>query len=175
GGNFVPPDLLTAVARSSNEIDLSWTDSNAHDTGYAVERSTDPSGGFVVIAIVSQSPLSFRDASVADRPRYSYFVRALSRKGRQRVAAERAGDCDDAALPDVDDRAAHDHDEHQHHDHHDADRVRRNGRAGLSGEGLERDAVRPYRRRGVHRARPRGVSRLPRRAARRRQGARVAP
>jgi len=81
GGNFVPPDLLTAVARSSNEIDLSWTDSNAHDTGYAVERSTDPSGGFVVIAIVSQSPLSFRDASVADRTTYSYFVRAISRKG----------------------------------------------------------------------------------------------
>src|SRR5436309_8154509 len=30
--NLVPPDLLTAAARSSNEIDLSWTDSNTRDT-----------------------------------------------------------------------------------------------------------------------------------------------
>jgi len=79
--SVVPPDLLTAVARSSNEIDLSWTDSNAHDTGYDVERSTDPSGGFVAIATLSKSQPFFRDTSVADGTTYSYLVRAVSRKG----------------------------------------------------------------------------------------------
>src|SRR5205823_769382 len=92
------------------------------------------------------------------------LFRLRHRQCRQRVAAERARDGDDAALPDVDDHPAHDHDEQQHDDHHDADRVRGNGRACLPGERLERHAVRPYRRHGVHRARPRGVSRLPRRA-----------
>ncbi|TMA43626.1 MAG: hypothetical protein E6J83_09970, partial [Deltaproteobacteria bacterium] len=81
GESLVPPDLLMAVARSSNEIDLSWSDSNAHDAGYAVERSTDPSGGFVVIATLSKSEPFLQDTSVADGTTYSYVVRAISKKG----------------------------------------------------------------------------------------------
>src|SRR5262245_7306256 len=68
------PGSLRATAISSSIIDLSWADSNNSESSQVIERSLDPSFGFVTIASVKKNVTAYRDAGLAASTTYFYLV-----------------------------------------------------------------------------------------------------
>jgi hypothetical protein len=107
------PTGLTAMVAPGASVRLQWKDNSADETGFRVERGTDPAG-FVQVAEVGANSTTY-----LDRPprggRYVYRVRAFSSAGvspYSNVVEVRAPDCNtpgvgpcppmrDAGMPDT--------------------------------------------------------------------------
>jgi len=74
------PSSLTAVAISSDQIDLVWTDNATDENGFDIERSTD-GVNFAVIASTSANVTVFSDTGLAANTTYSYRVSAFNSNG----------------------------------------------------------------------------------------------
>jgi uncharacterized repeat protein (TIGR01451 family) len=74
------PSGLTATAISFGQIDLSWTDNSATETGYQVERRVS-GGSFALITTTGAGATSYSDLAVDDQTSYEYRVRAVNGTG----------------------------------------------------------------------------------------------
>jgi hypothetical protein len=72
-----PPINLVAVAVSSSQIDLTWTDQTATETGFSIERKTLGST-YAEIATVGANVIAFSDTGLNPNTQYFYRVRAFS-------------------------------------------------------------------------------------------------
>ena len=75
------PSNLTATRMSSSQIDLSWTDNSADETGFKVERSDDGGASFIQIATVSTDAVTYSDNSLIPSTTYYYKVKATNSAG----------------------------------------------------------------------------------------------
>ena len=77
-----PPSNLTAVAVSTGQINLSWTDSDNTETGFKIERCTGAGcSDFVQIATVGANVTSYPNTGLTASTSYSYRVRAYNIAG----------------------------------------------------------------------------------------------
>jgi subtilisin family serine protease len=74
------PTSLTANARSSSQIALSW-DAVPSATSYILERSTSPESGWTIHATLAAKWTSFLDEGLLASTTYSYRVRAVNDLG----------------------------------------------------------------------------------------------
>jgi fibronectin type 3 domain-containing protein len=82
-----PPLELAAIAGSSGEIDLSWTDA-AGETGYKVYRKLNPSGTHSEIATVSQNQTTYPDVGLIQNSEYCYKLKAYNSGGESGFSNE---------------------------------------------------------------------------------------
>ncbi len=76
-GDAAPPSDLVAVAVSSTEVDLSWTDTTGTEDGFIIERCSGVSCTvFSEIATVAANIVTFRDTGSCASGTYSYRVKA---------------------------------------------------------------------------------------------------
>jgi len=93
------PSGLDAVAVSSSEIDLSWTDNSAQEDGFRIERRV-VGGIWAEIDTVAADVSTYRDYGLADQTEYLYRVRAFSAAGNSLFSNEASattGAADDEA------------------------------------------------------------------------------
>ena len=70
---------ISASASSSSRVELAWSDTNVHVTGFSIERSLKPSTGFKVIAKVnSGSVRSYLDGGLHAATTYYYRIRTIN-------------------------------------------------------------------------------------------------
>jgi acid phosphatase len=74
------PSGLSAVAVSTNRVELSWNDV-AGETGYRVERSPNGSTSWSEIASPSANQVSFADVQVSPQQTFYYRIRAFNTSG----------------------------------------------------------------------------------------------
>jgi hypothetical protein len=76
------PSGLTATAVSSNQIDLTWTDSDASEQGFKIERCTGTGcSNFTQIAAVGPNVTSYSSTGLSASTSYSFRVRAYNAGG----------------------------------------------------------------------------------------------
>ena len=68
-----PPTNLTAVAVSSNQVNLSWTDASNNESGFEIFRSTD-NANFSKIADVGANVTTYANTGLNASTRYYYYV-----------------------------------------------------------------------------------------------------
>ena len=71
------PDGLSAVSTTPGRVNLSWTDPNAAEDGFAIERSGDGKT-FTVIGTTGPSTLNFTDTTASKGKTYTYRVAAIA-------------------------------------------------------------------------------------------------
>ena len=72
---LLPPTQVTATPLSGSEILVSWTDTNASESAYIIERSVSPSSGFLP---VGKANASYRDVGLARATTYFYRLFAVA-------------------------------------------------------------------------------------------------
>ena len=73
------PTSATATAVSSSQINLTWIDNSASETGYKIERKTTATGTYAQIDQVGANVQSYSDTNGLDpNTRYYYRVRATN-------------------------------------------------------------------------------------------------
>jgi transcriptional regulator CtsR len=73
------PTSATATAVSSSQINLTWVDNSASETGYKIERKTTSTGTYAQIGQVGANVQSYQDTNgLAPNTRYYYRVRATN-------------------------------------------------------------------------------------------------
>jgi transcriptional regulator CtsR len=72
------PTSATATAVSSSQINLTWIDNSASETGYKIERKTGAAGTYAQIAQVGANVRSYSDHGLDSNTRYYYRVRATN-------------------------------------------------------------------------------------------------
>jgi fibronectin type 3 domain-containing protein len=73
------PTSATATAVSSSQINLTWVDNSASETGYKIERKTTATGTYAEIAQVGANVQSYNDTNgLAPNTRYYYRIRATN-------------------------------------------------------------------------------------------------
>ena len=77
----VLPSNLTATAISSRQINLSWTDNSANETGFKIERAAASSGPFSQIATVGANVKTYQNTGLQRNTSYYYRVRAYNAAG----------------------------------------------------------------------------------------------
>ncbi|MBI4712221.1 MAG: fibronectin type III domain-containing protein, partial [Planctomycetes bacterium] len=71
------PTGLTATAISSAQINLSWTDNDAYEQGFEIERKTGISGTYALVATVARNVTSYSNTTgLSAATAYYYRVRA---------------------------------------------------------------------------------------------------
>ena len=76
------PTSAAATAVSSSQINLTWIDNSASETGYKIERKTTVSGNYLQIAQVGANQQSYSDTNgLVPNTRYYYRVRATNSPG----------------------------------------------------------------------------------------------
>src|SRR5204863_459003 len=76
-GPVAAPDVLSAVAMSSTQINLSWTDNSNNETAYEIYRK--PAGdNWGLAGVMPPNAASFTDTSVSAGVTYTYAVRAAN-------------------------------------------------------------------------------------------------
>jgi len=73
------PTNLTAIAISSSQINLSWTDNATNETGFRIERKT--TGGFSQIATVGANVTTYSNTGLNSSTTYTYWVCAYNSAG----------------------------------------------------------------------------------------------
>lgn len=76
----VAPSLLTAVATSTNQITLAWTDNSANETGFKIERSSD-GVTFAQIAVTGSNATGYVSSGLTPKTAYSFRIRATNGAG----------------------------------------------------------------------------------------------
>jgi uncharacterized repeat protein (TIGR01451 family) len=74
------PSGLAATPISSSQVDLSWTDNSASETGYEIERRSS-GGSFSLLTTTAADATSYSDGTVGDGTAYEYRVRAVNGTG----------------------------------------------------------------------------------------------
>jgi titin len=82
----VTPTGVAATAMSSSQVDVSWADV-AGESGYAVQRSADGTGGWTQVGTTGQDVTSFSDVGLAASTAYYYRVIATSDNGDSAASA----------------------------------------------------------------------------------------
>jgi hypothetical protein len=82
------PSDLSATAFSSSQIDLSWSDNSANETGFELERKTGEAGTFSLIASPGANVTIYSDTGLSPATTYFYRVRALSGIGNSDYSSE---------------------------------------------------------------------------------------
>jgi hypothetical protein len=72
------PTSATATAVSSSQINLTWIDNSAGETGYKIERSPVTDTNYSEIATVGANTTSFTDSGLGEATKYWYRVRATN-------------------------------------------------------------------------------------------------
>jgi titin len=74
------PARLTATAASFSQINLTWADLSANETGFQLERSTD-GVAFAKVADIATDVTTYRDQNLNPRTKYYYRIRAVNAAG----------------------------------------------------------------------------------------------
>ena len=74
------PSGLTAASTASTQINLSWTNNSATETGFNIDRSTDGIH-FTQVATVGASSTTYSDSGLAELTKYYYEVQAFNTSG----------------------------------------------------------------------------------------------
>ncbi|MDB5038206.1 MAG: hypothetical protein JWQ35_1734 [Bacteriovoracaceae bacterium] len=80
GTRIAAPSNLSAVASSTSQINLSWSDNSYNETGFVVQRSVS-SGSFYTIARLGANTTHYTDSSLRSSTTYSYRVKAIRWSG----------------------------------------------------------------------------------------------
>src|SRR5438552_9134396 len=72
------PTSLTATAVSSSEIDLTWANTSASESGYRIEQSPVDDLHFTEIAVVGANVTSYSAIGLSEGTKYYYRVRAYN-------------------------------------------------------------------------------------------------
>ncbi|GAB3762217.1 fibronectin type III domain-containing protein [Spirosoma pomorum] len=75
------PARLTAAAISFSQINLSWADLSANESGFQLERSLNGTDGWNKIADVTANVTTYTDQNLNPRTRYYYRIRAINAAG----------------------------------------------------------------------------------------------
>ncbi len=89
-----PPNGLAAVAMSSSEIDLNWTNTSPNITGFTVVQATVTNGPWTQIALVGAGDTSYANTGLVASTTYFYQVQAYNSSGSSAYS-----DIADAATP----------------------------------------------------------------------------
>lgn len=82
------PSGLQASAVSTSRIDLAWTDNSNSETGFKIERKTDPGGSYAQIATAGAGVTAFSNTGLALGTTYRYRVRAVNAVGNSMYSNE---------------------------------------------------------------------------------------
>jgi uncharacterized delta-60 repeat protein len=77
-GLLNPPTDLEAVAISTSQIDLTWTDNSSNEDGFKIERKTGDFGTYAEIATVPADTTTYSDTGLTADTKYYYRVRAYN-------------------------------------------------------------------------------------------------
>jgi alpha-tubulin suppressor-like RCC1 family protein len=83
------PSSITSTVISCSQINLNWDDMTANETGFSVERKTEPDGVWEIINTVITNETSYSDTGLEFGVGYSYRVRAFNNIGYSLYSAER--------------------------------------------------------------------------------------
>lgn len=101
GAPPIPPSNLAAVAVSDSQIDLTWNDNSSDETGFKVERRTEPGGLWTEIVVTAANATAYSDMTVAESTTYSYRVRAAGASSDS-TYSNTAQDTTPSSQPDAD-------------------------------------------------------------------------
>jgi subtilisin family serine protease len=76
-----PPTNLAVTPVSINQINLSWTDNSADETGFRIERKTGSGGTYTQIATVNANVTSYSNTGLDEATTYFYRVAAYNQRG----------------------------------------------------------------------------------------------
>ena len=74
---LVAPSNLEATAVSGTAIDVTFTDNSTDETGFSLERRTEPDGAFAPLVMLPANVRTYRDTAVLPGTTYTYRVQAL--------------------------------------------------------------------------------------------------
>jgi fibronectin type 3 domain-containing protein len=83
----VAPSDLSAVAASSSQINLSWTDNSNNENGFEVEQAPRAGGPWELVGVVGTNVTFFADTGLQASTRYYYRVRAFNSAGNSAYSA----------------------------------------------------------------------------------------
>ncbi|GAA4410856.1 hypothetical protein GCM10023187_35970 [Nibrella viscosa] len=75
------PARLVAQATSSTQINLQWADLSNNETGFELERASQPNGPFSKIADLGVNATSYEDKNLTPNTQYCYRVQARNGSG----------------------------------------------------------------------------------------------
>jgi titin len=82
------PGSLTVTAVSTSQINLTWTDNSANESGFRIERKIGATGVYTVIAAASANVINFLDGGLSTASPYFYRVRAFNAGGNSNYSNE---------------------------------------------------------------------------------------
>lgn len=77
----VAPSDLSAIAISSTQINLAWSDNSDNEVGFRIERANSPSGPWSQIAVTGPGSRGFSNVLLTPGTTYSYRVIAFNAAG----------------------------------------------------------------------------------------------
>lgn len=72
------PTSLGAIPVSSSQVDLTWTDQSANESGFKIERKTGAAGTFAEIVTVGANVTNYSNTGLAIGTPYAYRIRAFN-------------------------------------------------------------------------------------------------
>jgi|GEM_PF-7015100 len=82
------PSGLNATAVSSNQINLTWTDTSNNEDGFRIERKTGTGGTYAEIATVGAGVTNYQNTGLSANTTYYYRVRAYNAVGSSAYSNE---------------------------------------------------------------------------------------
>lgn len=82
------PSGLTAVAVSTSQINLAWTDNSTDETNFQIERKLTVGGTFALVATVGAGIIVYSDGGLTPSTSYTYRVRAINAGGNSAYSNE---------------------------------------------------------------------------------------
>jgi chitodextrinase/predicted esterase len=75
------PSGLSASVNSPTQVTLNWTDNSATESGFEIQKSSQPGNGFVTIATTTADAVSYIDATANGHSALYYRIRAVADGG----------------------------------------------------------------------------------------------
>ena len=89
GVKLTAPSNLQAVANSSTQIDLTWSDNSNNEDGFKIERKTGVDGSYSEVATVGSDTTTYSDTNgLLSGTEYCYRVRAYNNRGNSDYSIE---------------------------------------------------------------------------------------